>query len=254
MNHRFFSILLLLSMFFLISSCTEESNEGELKINLTQEVDGKDLILNEWIYEAPVGHPYKVRRLQYLLSDFYLENTEGEQHKFDMEHFHEFGRMDTRSFTLDNIPPGTYSKIGFVFGLNAEKNLDNAFPDDYDMIAFKWPSQLGVGYHYMRFEVTADSMKSGVIKDFNLHTGATHGNQNFLEFVLQMDEMVIDNNSFTLDLVMDLNEWLQDPEMYDFEEYGFGIMGNQEAQLKLKANGKDVFSVEGPIVESNYLK
>lgn len=246
-----YSVLFILLGFI---SCSEETSPGSIQINLVQKVGDKDFILNEWIYESPAGHPYKIRRLQMLLSDFELIQSSGTTASFDMYHFFEFGRTDLKSFQLSNVPSGNYDKLRFVFGLDEEDNLDNAFPDDYDMIGFKWPSQLGVGYHYMRFEVTADSMGSGLVKDFNLHTGATFGNQNFLVFEIPFEEITIDGNDFTLDLIMDMNEWLENPTVYDFENYGFGIMGNQEAQEVLRENGKDVFSVEGPILSIDYFR
>jgi hypothetical protein len=170
-----------------------------------------------------------------------------------MKHYFEFGRSETKNFVLKHIPPGTYDKIRFVFGLDENKNVNNAYPDELDMINFKWPSTLGGGYHYMRFEVTADSLGKGKIKDFNLHTGATFGNQNYLRITLDMEDMVIDGNDYALDLIMDLNEWLQNPQIYDFERFGFGIMGNQEAQEVLKANGASVFSSKGPIPVSEFI-
>lgn len=243
--------LILFTLLFIVS-CAKDPVTGTLEVNLRHKVGDKDLILNEWIYESPAGHPYKVRRLQQLISDFELTSVDGTVVSFDMYHFYEFGRSELKRFQLTDIPPGEYNRISFVFGLDEEKNKDNAYPDDYDMIGFKWPSQLGIGYHYMRFEVTSDSMGSGVIKDFNLHTGATNGNQNFLRFTFQVDPFVIENNEFSLDLIMDLNEWLENPEIYDFEDFGFGIMGNQEAQDLLKSNGVDVFSAEGPVLVRNY--
>ena len=253
MKSNLFSTLIIgLTFIFLASSCEKEDLSGTLRVDLVQKVGNKDLILNEWLYQSPAGHPYKVRRLQMLLSDFQLIGATGQSVRFDMEHFFEFGRVDTKNFVLDQIPAGTYHQIKFVFGMDENKNLDNAYPDDYDMIGFKWPSQLGQGYHYMRFEVTADSMASGVIKDFNLHTGATYGNQNYLVFTLDIEPMKIEGNAYQLDLVMDMNEWLQHPVIYDFETYGFGIMGNQEAQEVLKANGATVFSVSGPVEENTY--
>jgi hypothetical protein len=69
-----------------------------------------------------------------------------------------------------------------------------------------------------------------------------------------MDNMDIDQNDFSLDLVMDMNEWLQNPEIYDFEDFGHGIMGNQEAQQILKENGPSVFSVQGPFPTHVYGK
>lgn len=241
-----------LGIIFLHSGCNKEEESGDLTINLVQNIAGKPLILNEWVYKSPAGHPYKLRRLQKVYSDFELVDKEGNHILFPIKHYFEFGRSETKSFVLRQIPPGTYNKIIFVFGLDENKNKDNAYPDDLDMINFKWPANLGGGYHYMRFEVTADSLGKGKIKDFNLHTGATYGNQNYLKITLPMEEMIMDGNDHTLDLVMDLNEWLQNPQVYDFEQFGFGIMGNQEAQEILKANGVDVFSIIGPLPVNAY--
>lgn len=255
---RIFSInwFVLLILLFTLNACEKKSDTGDLTINLVQHIAGKPLILNEWVYQSPAGHPYKLRRLQKVYSDFELINTEGVSVPFSMKHYFELGRTETKNFVLKNIPSGTYNKIRFVFGLNETRNKDNAYPDELDMINFKWPTALGGGYHYMRFEVTADSMGSGKIKDFNLHTGATYGNQNYLNITLEMEDMVVDGNNHSMDLIMDLNEWLQNPHVYNFETFGFGIMGNQDAQEVLKANGVTVFSVKGPFPENefNHLK
>jgi hypothetical protein len=237
----------ILSISLIFAGCNKKEESGDLTINLVQNIAGKSLILNEWVYKSPAGHPYKLRRLQKVYSDFELIDKEGKSISFPIKHYFEFGRSETKSFVLKQIPPGTYNKLRFVFGLDEIKNKDNAYPNELDMINFKWPANLGGGYHYMRFEVTADSLGKGKIKDFNLHTGATFGNQNYLRITLPIEEMIVDGNDYTMDLVMDLNEWLQNPQVYDFERFGFGIMGNQEAQEILKENGVDVFSINGPL-------
>jgi len=247
-------ILLVLVFSLLIVSCYERSDSGNLKVHLVQEIEDTPLVLNEWIYQAPAGHPYKLRRLQMLFSDFSLHSVDGSVHSFDMYHYFEFGRSETKSFVLSDIPFGTYDKISFVFGLDENKNFLNAYPQDFDMINFKWPEMLGGGYHYMRFELTADSLGSGVIKDFNLHTGPTDGNQNYISVTLLMEEIVIDGNEFEMDLIADLNKWLQGPNIYDFEDFGHGIMNNQNAQDLLKENGHDVFEIDGPFLEIEYFK
>ncbi len=247
-----FSLFILVLPFFFIS-CEKKPESGNLTINLVQHIAGKSLILNEWVYKSPAGHPYKLRRLQKIYSDFELIDIDGNSVAFSMKHYFELGRNDTKSFVLKNIPPGTYNKIRFVFGLDENKNKENAYPTELDMINFKWPAILGGGYHYMRFEVTADSLGTGKIKDFNLHTGPTYGNQNYLRVTLEMEEMIIDGNNYSMDLKMDLNEWLQNPEIYDFERFGFGIMDKQEAQEILKANGATVFSVSPPLPDIEFI-
>ena len=82
-------------------------------------------------------------------------------------------------------------------------------------------------------------------KNFNLHTGATQGNQNFVEITVSLpSEITIDGNTWEVDMVMDMMEWLQNPNDYDFAEFGQAIMMNQNAQELLKANGADVWSAD----------
>ena len=44
-------------------------------------------------------------------------------------------------------------------------------------------------------------------------------------------------------LVMNVNNWFREPNVYNFNEWGGAIMQNQAAQEVLKANGHNVFSV-----------
>jgi hypothetical protein len=253
MSGKYFAfILLILFSILSIQSCEKDNIPASVNIRLKQIANEKPVLLNEWIYESPAGHPYKIRRLQMLLSDFELHTTNGEIIIYDMYHYFEFSKVEGYNFTLKDIPVNSYNKIVFNFGLDEEKNQNNAYPNDYDMINFKWPSQMGIGYHYMRFEVTADSLGSGVIKDFNIHTGATNGNQNYLTFEIPFDETFIQNQNFTIDLIMDMNQWFKDPLIFDWEHYGQGIMGNQEAQSVLKNNGHNTFTVEGPFLTDEY--
>ena len=85
----------------------------------------------------------------------------------------------------------------------------------------------------------------GPVKYFNLHTGATGGNQNYVQVQLQFDHSIdVSGGNWNIHLMMDLNEWLQNPHVYDFETFGPMIMANQDAQQVLKENGADVFRVK----------
>ena len=52
------------------------------------------------------------------------------------------------------------------------------------------------------------------------------------------------NNTTTLHLRMNINNWFTNPNTFDFNVYGGSIMQNQAAQEVLKENGHNVFSVE----------
>jgi hypothetical protein len=42
---------------------------------------------------------------------------------------------------------------------------------------------------------------------------------------------------------MNLNEWYQNPNDYDFPDFGQGIMGNGQAQQTLHENGANAFTL-----------
>ena len=95
----------------------------------------------------------------------------------------------------------------------------------------------------MKFEGKYDLYKSGEIRSYNIHLGATKGNQNYFHVSLPLPPLMMNGSNWQIQLGMDLNEWFQNPEIYDFEEFGQAIMMNQDAQEHLRENGLTVFSV-----------
>ena len=79
-------------------------------------------------------------------------------------------------------------------------------------------------------------------KNYNIHTGASMGNQHFFKVNLAQ-AFSVTNNEVHVELKMELNNWFQNPHLFDFDVYGDAIMGNQSAQQALSDNGNDVFSI-----------
>jgi hypothetical protein len=52
-----------------------------------------------------------------------------------------------------------------------------------------------------------------------------------------------ENNTIHLALNMEIQRWFDTPNLYNFDEFGTGIMQNLRAQELLKENGKNVFQV-----------
>ncbi len=229
----------------LITACKEDPEPGTINFNITHKVDGQTMELNNMIYLSPAGHPFEVKRLKYYLSNFSLHNTNGTTYDTEVIHYCEEGVDETKSFFLDRIPSGTYDKLSFIYGLDEDTNVDGGLENTLTNINMEWPIPGDQGYHYMKFEGTYDSLSTGVILNYNLHTGATQGNQNFVEITVDLpSDITIDKNTWEVEIVMDMMEWLQNPNVYDFAEFGQAIMMNQNAQEVLKANGVDVWSVE----------
>ena len=239
-------MLAALLAFLLIAnySCKDdEKQSGFVSIYLDHDVAGQALEFDNIKYASKAGHPYSVVRLKYYVSNVTLHNTDGTTFEIKDVHYRDAAETDTRSFSTDNVPSGTYDKISFVYGLDETINVDGGLPNTQTNINMEWPIPGDQGYHYMKLEGKYDSLGMGVIKNFNLHTGATMGNQNYIEISLPLSSFLVDGNTWGIYLNMDINEWLENPTVWDFDVFGPMIMMNQNAQEVLKANGSTVFSI-----------
>ena len=242
---KYFSGILFLMAVLSLWSCSGDDNPvaGEVSLVFGHKVAGEALEFEDMKYLSPAGHKYSVVRLKYFTSDFKLHAKDGTTVAIDKVHYRDAKDDATATLSLGEIPAGEYNKISFIYGLDAATNVDGGLPNTQTNINMEWPIPGDQGYHYMKFEGKYDSLGMGVIKNFNLHTGGTMGNQNFVEISLPLTPFTVDGNSWNINLEMDLNEWLQNPNVWDFEEFGPMIMMNQDAQEILKANGATVFSV-----------
>ncbi len=238
------NLLLLPLLILLLAGCKKDEDPGFVRLNFDHNVNGQVLKLNDTWYDCAAGHSFQVARLKYYVSNFTLKNENGEVFETREIHYRDVENPDTRSFLLKNVPKDEYTSLSFVFGLDEITNVDGGLPNTTTNINMEWPLPGDQGYHYMKFEGRYDSLGMGVLKNFNLHTGATGNNQNYVQITLPFDHsMNMDGQTWNLNLSMDLNEWLQNPNVYDFVTFGSMIMANQNAQLTLKQNGSDVFSV-----------
>ncbi len=246
----FVGIILVLSG----SSCKKDPLKGRLIVHMTQKVGNQPLEFNKMIYQSPAGHPYQARKLKYILSEFFLIDDKGNQVKYDGGHLTDLTDPDSKSISLE-VPPGNYTQFGFRYGLSKANNVKSYLPNTQAYQNMYWPQPLGdttvpkaqrdPGFHYMQYEGNYDSLGSGVIKVFNLHTGPTYGADNSFKVSLPFSQNItIDNNTWEVDLVMDLQEWLQHPNIFDYERFGPAIMPQQSAQDLLKVNGSTVFNLD----------
>ncbi|MFZ2898507.1 MAG: MbnP family protein [Saprospiraceae bacterium] len=244
MKKHYFSLLPILSALFLFTACEKEISKGVVIINHHHQVAGQEVVTGQFLYTCQAGYPFSVTRLQYYTSNYVLHREDGTDYRLDTAHYSELELGETHSITMADVPPGKYTALSFIFGLDEDTNVDGGLPNTLTNINMEWPLPGDQGYHYMKFEGKYKVPATGDEKPYKLHTGATGNNQNYIEITLPLSGLDIDGNTWDLSLKMDLNEWLQNPNTWDFEFWGPAIMANQDAQLVLKANGTTVFSVE----------
>ncbi len=243
------ALLLILAIAFV--GCNDDDDSPSnvvISINLSQHWDdtnvtSADLETTEFTNEN--GEVLTISRLRYLISKVTLYNSFGDAIELPGYNLVDLTDDNSLNFTKNAVfPPGTYTRISFVYGFNEDDNIDDAY-GDLNVAEWAWPDPLGGGYHFMQQE--------GFFKDTNgdpqpyaYHNGTAKVSdgvfeQNFI--TVDIDGLSIDSNA-TIDIKMNIAEWFKNPNTWDLNVLSGGLMGNYNAQKMMNANGENVFSVE----------
>lgn len=262
---NFKSVIFLSSVFFLstlltFTSCKKSpapEQDGHIVINFQHSVGQQPLEYDTIEYINAAGNPYMVTNIQYFISDICLHKANGDSvllNKKNNNHYVDTDLPDTWVWNLqDSIPEGQYSAISFTFGMNEKENISLRFPNPPESDMF-WPQYLGGGYHYMKLNGKWRDT-ANVIRPFNFHLGIGQEYDSLgepIKFIQNYFTVSLPKSSFSiaggqtvqLTLNMDVNEWFENPNVYDFNQWGGKIMQNQTAMHLACQNGHNVFSVK----------
>ncbi|MDX2359593.1 MAG: hypothetical protein QNK23_02225 [Crocinitomicaceae bacterium] len=221
------------------NSCTYASTYST-NFDFVHELDGSSFFYDTILYQHPAGQNYSVQTLKYFVSNIVLYKTNGDSVFIDIAHY--VNARDAASTTFEyteSIENASYTGIAFVFGLDEMKNTTGAYLNPPENL-MEWPIPMGGGYHYMKMEGKYDSL--GVTKNYNIHTGAAQGVPHYFK-VSFIQPFTVTDNQLHAEITMELNNWFQNPTLFDFDVFGDAIMGDQTAQQAIADNGVDVFSI-----------
>ena len=243
------ALLLILAIAFV--GCNDDDDSPSnvvMSIVLSQNWDGTNVTatdLETTEYTNQNGEVLKISRLRYLISKVTLYNSFGDAIELDGYNLVDISDENTLSFTKNAVfPPGTYTRITFVYGFNEEDNIDDAY-GDLNVADWAWPDMLGGGYHFMQQDGTFIDT-NGDTQLYNYHNGTARVSagvfeQNFIS--VDLNDLSINSNS-TIDIKMNIAEWYKNPNTWDLNTLSGGLMGNYDAQIMMNENGQNVFSVD----------
>jgi len=228
---------------------TDPSGPGNVSVsfNFTQNFDDEIVraaTFGSFNYTNANGELMSFTRLRYLISKIQLHYSGG---VFEFDGYQLVDLTDANSLTFspsEEIPPGTYTSISFVFGFNQIDNIDGNYPD-LNIASWNWPAPLGGGYHFMQFEGMYED-GAGIPQPFAYHNGTARVStsvfeQNFIEVTLPGFTVGEDGN--TIEIKMNIAEWFKNPNLWDLNTYNINLMGNYDAQILMHQNGASVFSL-----------
>lgn len=239
--------------FIALTSCSEDNDVELKKVNVTLKFthswDDAPLTstdFNNFKFTTKNGESVSIERLRYLLSNIHLKNGDD---IYTFKNYNLINIGEEKGFTLklpEKITIGSY-QLKFTFGFNDEDNKDGVYTD-LNSANFNVPGMLGGGYHYMQFD--------GKYKDtnnedanFNYHAirAVDKTDPNNLIFKDTSFEVDLGTLSFISDSEVIINaniaEWFKNPNTWNLNELNTVLMPNFDAQKKISANGKNVFSL-----------
>lgn len=265
MNH-IKTIFLFTALIVVFLSCDNSGGESpkpeaaKINFHFTQYNGGSPQEFDTMKYENAAGNDYLVNEIQYFISDVKLHFEDGNVQLLDGWkdiHYVDTDLPETHTWNVfDDIENGVVEKVSFTFGITEEKNNSLMFvnPPERDMF---WPEYLGGGYHYMKLNGKWLA-ENGTNKPFNFHLGIgqiyaggivhvdsiTGFIQNYFEVELANSAFTMnDGDELDFEIRMNVENWFQNPNIYNHDEWGGDIMQKQNAMHLACENGKmDVFS------------
>jgi hypothetical protein len=227
--------------FSVFVSCKKENSQietGSIKVMLHYTVDQQPLIFDSLIYSNKAGNIFSVTHLEYYISDVKLIDKNANEIIRKNVHYINARTESTNQFTISNVSLQDYSSILFKIGLKSDTNKTGYLPPTIENQNMSWPDPMGGGYHFLKLEGHyIDSLTA--ILGYAMHLGT-----NTCLVNCRIDKpFSVNSKNQTLDLEMNINEWFENPNIYDLNLGGY-IMGNQTQMLKIAQNGGDVFTLK----------
>lgn len=247
-------LIFLISALLFSFSCKKEPEKAKISFYFDHEADGINLISDSILYTNAAGNKYSVDELQYFVSDMvlwvngipYPVNADSNVHYVDID------ILKTLTWIPNlKVETGHADSITFLFGLSEQRNVTGLFvnPPERDMF---WPTVLGGGYHYMKMNGRwIDPQQQTLSYNFHLGIGAvtdTSGNTAFVhncfKVTCPLNQTLLSEVENRIEITMDIQEWFENPVVWNWNTVGGHIMMNQEAMHNASLNGADVFSAD----------
>lgn len=240
---KLFGLLLIIGLASstVFTSCDDDDDpsDGVFRIVADINVDGQDVLLDSMMYQNAAGNMYSIQRCKIALSRIKANKSGNGEVNLLQEHLLDITDPGSLTIYEGTIAGGDYESMSFIFGLDSLLNYPGAYPNP-PFSNFEWPLMIGGGYHYMQLDGFYNG--STGMDPYNTHAGPTMGNQNYSSFSFPVD-FKIDGGTTTATININLNNFYNGPNAWDFSVVPTAIMPLQTWQVKLKENSQDVFSV-----------
>ncbi len=237
----FFVGMLLIAFFSCKKKDSNVSSTGTLIVKIENQVNGQTIAMTGLNYTNAAGNQYSVSMLKYYLTNFVLTKSDGSTFAANNYTLIDASDANKKSFTIDNVPNGTYTSAKFFIGVDASRNHTGVQDGDLDpMYGMIWT--WNTGYIFFKHE--------GLYKDTSGATQALvfhYGTDAALATAQTSISVDVEGNSKTIYLEFNLNNLYKSPNPINFNQYNYQQSSTAADSIwivKLKANFANTFSFD----------
>ena len=248
-----FSILSLLSLITVVSSCKKDPDEvtpatttGSVALHFENTVGDSALVLNTSMYVNANLDTFNVSKFNYYISNIKLTRSDLSVYtETESYHLLEAENSESLELVLNNVPVGDYIGIQFTIGVDSTRNVSGAQTgalDPANGMFWSWNN----GYIMAKFEGTSPQ-STAMGNMLMYHLGGFSGTNSVLKTVSPSFNSDVASVSATvtpeIHLKADLLEWFTSPSNINFASLSTIHMPGANAKL-VADNYANMFSVE----------
>jgi hypothetical protein len=215
---------------------------GNVTITIQNMCGTDPLTLNTVWYKNANGDSIRISKFNYFISNIKLVKDDGSTFA-EVESYHliQGDKESSKTFSISNVPFGTYKSMSFIIGVDSARNVSGAQTGDLDPASgmfWDW----NTGYVMAKMEAESpQAIQTGTSVIY--HLGGYGGDVNVLRTVsLQLPSLTISKDKLpNLHMKADAMEWFKTPNLIKVKD--LSVLAGKNAYF-IADNYVDMFSVD----------
>jgi hypothetical protein len=219
---------------------------GTVTLNFINMAGNEALALGEKHYLTLNSDSIKIDILKYYVSNFRLVKEDGTEHNVPESYFLvDAANPSSHTAVLPNIPPGNYTSLKYIIGVDSARNVSGAQTGALDPAnGMFWTWNTG----YIMAKIEGSSPQSGAPGNaISFHIGGFYGSGSGVKNVeLPLNtKMVVNNNSNPrINIKSDVLEWFKTPTSLELSST-YLVVTTGPLSRTIAANYADMFTLQG---------
>lgn len=244
-NTKHFFLMILLSVFSIGYSFAQnkEKKRAAVEIHFEHYVGDEVLQLDSGNYANSLGQDFTITKFNYYISHIQLTRKDGEIYLSDQYFLIKEEDSHSKMIELVKIPPGEYTSIQFMIGVDSLANcngIQSGALDPINGMFWTW----NTGYIFLKLEGTsmASNAPNGILE---YHIGGFKSPSNCIRtanLALTSPLIITKKETSEITIITDVMELLTSPVNIDFSELPV-VTGVENSQM-ICDNYMDAFSIK----------